>query len=94
VRTPFRLDAIKFRSGILNSYGAVPSRLSRVLAVRKPARSAIRANFRGKDAIVNGFLTVIFSHEIFNQKDNRTREPNNTARALERSELNRFFNTN
>ena len=49
-----------------------------MLASRKLARSALRANLRGENASVNGSLT-----EIFNQKDNKTREPNNIARVLE-----------
>jgi hypothetical protein len=44
------------------------SRRRPVLATRKPPRLALRANLRDENVVMN-----VFSNEIFNQEDDRTR---------------------
>ena len=57
----FRLDALKFSSGILNSYGAVPIAPQRYASRWKTGEMALKANLRGENAVVNGSLTEILS---------------------------------
>ena len=64
----FRLDALKFSSGTLNSYGAVLIAPQRCASSRRTGEIGSQANLYGENAVVNDSVT-----EILNQKDNRTR---------------------
>jgi hypothetical protein len=74
----FRLDALKFSSGILNSYEAVPIAPQPCASSRKTGE----IGSQNQSSRRKRFSERLHGREIY-QKDNRTHEPNNTARALE-----------